>query len=158
MWNEHMLVRTRHYTQRCKQIKICWDIKKHFRNLCTTVILAASSLKFIEFELVLRKRSDVLNSVAWVQERSIPTERPPLIGEINANFCGYRMPSGQRDGSPLPYSRFSRSELLLFLPSRSSIVLTRLWTPFQTHYFSENLVVTGIEPGTSGPAARNSDY
>jgi hypothetical protein len=21
------------------------------------------------------------------------------------------------------------------------------WTPFQTHYFSENLVATGIEPG-----------
>jgi hypothetical protein len=21
------------------------------------------------------------------------------------------------------------------------------WTPFQTHYFSENLVVPGIEPG-----------
>jgi hypothetical protein len=22
-----------------------------------------------------------------------------------------------------------------------------VWTPFQTHYFSENLVVPGIEPG-----------
>jgi hypothetical protein len=28
---------------------------------------------------------------------------------------------------------------------------------FQTHYFSENLVAPGIEPGTSGSAARNSD-
>jgi hypothetical protein len=32
------------------------------------------------------------------------------------------------------------------------------WTPFQTHYFSENLVVPGIEPGTSGSVGRNSDH
>jgi hypothetical protein len=28
-----------------------------------------------------------LNSVAWVRERTIPTERPPLVGEVSANFC-----------------------------------------------------------------------
>jgi hypothetical protein len=27
------------------------------------------------------------------------------------------------------------------------------WTPFQTHYYSENLVMPGIEPGISGSAA-----
>jgi hypothetical protein len=32
------------------------------------------------------------------------------------------------------------------------------WTPFQTHYFSENLVAQGIEPRTSGSVARNSDH
>jgi hypothetical protein len=32
------------------------------------------------------------------------------------------------------------------------------WTPFQTHCYSENLVAPGIEPGTSGSAARNSDH
>jgi hypothetical protein len=32
------------------------------------------------------------------------------------------------------------------------------WTPFQTHYFSENLVAPGIEPGTSGSVARNLDH
>jgi hypothetical protein len=26
--------------------------------------------------------------VAWVRERTIPTERPPLVGEVRANFCG----------------------------------------------------------------------
>jgi hypothetical protein len=31
----------------------------------------------------LRKK----NSVAWIRERTIPTERPPLVGEANANFC-----------------------------------------------------------------------
>jgi hypothetical protein len=29
-----------------------------------------------------------LNSVACVCERTIPTERPPLVGEVSANFCG----------------------------------------------------------------------
>jgi hypothetical protein len=32
------------------------------------------------------------------------------------------------------------------------------WTPFQTHYFSKNVVAPGIEPGTSGSVARNSDH
>jgi hypothetical protein len=27
-------------------------------------------------------------SVALVRERTIPTERPPLVGEVSANFCG----------------------------------------------------------------------
>jgi hypothetical protein len=27
------------------------------------------------------------------------------------------------------------------------------WSSFQTHYFSENLVAPGIEPGTSGSVA-----
>jgi hypothetical protein len=26
--------------------------------------------------------------VAWVRERTIPTERPPLVGEISVMFCG----------------------------------------------------------------------
>jgi hypothetical protein len=28
------------------------------------------------------------NSVAWDRERTIPTERPPLVGEVTSNFCG----------------------------------------------------------------------
>jgi hypothetical protein len=28
------------------------------------------------------------NSMVWVRERTIPTERPPLVGEVSANFCG----------------------------------------------------------------------
>jgi hypothetical protein len=27
------------------------------------------------------------NSVAWVRERTIPIERPPLVGEVSDNFC-----------------------------------------------------------------------
>jgi hypothetical protein len=28
------------------------------------------------------------NSMVWVRERTTPTERPPLVGEVIANFCG----------------------------------------------------------------------
>jgi hypothetical protein len=28
-----------------------------------------------------------LSSMVWVRERTIPTERPPLVGEVSANFC-----------------------------------------------------------------------
>jgi hypothetical protein len=28
------------------------------------------------------------NSVAWVQELTVPTKRPPLVGEVSANFRG----------------------------------------------------------------------
>jgi hypothetical protein len=70
-----------------------------------------------------------LNSVAWVRERTIPTEWPPLVVEVSANFCGKRMPRGQRDGSLQTYSRLSRPEPLIYLPSTSSVVLTRLSGP-----------------------------
>jgi hypothetical protein len=32
--------------------------------------------------------SSVVYSVPLVRERTIPTERPPLVGEVIANFCG----------------------------------------------------------------------
>jgi hypothetical protein len=37
------------------------------------------------------------NSVARVRDRIMPTERPPLVGEVSANFCGYRVSRGQRE-------------------------------------------------------------
>jgi hypothetical protein len=49
---------------------------------------------------------------------------------------------------------FLDPEPLLFRSSSSSVILTRL---FQTHYFSENMVPPGIEPGISGSVARKSD-
>jgi hypothetical protein len=29
-----------------------------------------------------------INSVAVVRERTVPTERPPLVGQVSANLCG----------------------------------------------------------------------
>jgi hypothetical protein len=44
--------------------------------------------------------------VASVREPTTPTERPPLVGEVGADFCGYKMSRGQRDESLRPYSQF----------------------------------------------------
>jgi hypothetical protein len=41
--------------------------------------------------LKLKSREDAnekKNSMVCVRERTIPTERPPLVGEVIANFCG----------------------------------------------------------------------
>jgi hypothetical protein len=67
--------------------------------------------------------------VAKVSERTIPIERQPLVCEVSANFCGYKVPRAQREGFLRPYARLSRPEPLLFLPSSSSVVLTRLSGP-----------------------------
>jgi hypothetical protein len=37
---------------------------------------------------LLPKFRTKLNSMASVRERTIPTERPPPVGEVSANFCG----------------------------------------------------------------------
>jgi hypothetical protein len=38
------------------------------------------------------KKTDIpktkLNSMVWDREQTIPTERPPIVGEVIANFCG----------------------------------------------------------------------
>jgi hypothetical protein len=39
------------------------------------------------------------NSMASVRELTIPTEQPPLVGEVSSNFCGW-MSRSQRGGSP----------------------------------------------------------
>jgi hypothetical protein len=33
-------------------------------------------------------KDKIINSVALVRKGTIPTERPPLVGEVRANFCG----------------------------------------------------------------------
>jgi hypothetical protein len=47
--------------------------------------------------------------MALVRKRTIPTERPPLVGEVRANFWG-RVSCCQRCGSLRPYSQVSRLE------------------------------------------------
>jgi hypothetical protein len=38
-----------------------------------------------DFDILGGKKN---NSMVWVRERTIPTERPPLVGEVIANVCG----------------------------------------------------------------------
>ena len=35
-----------------------------------------------------KEQVGVKNSVTLVRERTIPTERPPPVGEVSASFCG----------------------------------------------------------------------
>jgi hypothetical protein len=42
--------------------------------------------------------------MALVRERTIPTERPPLVGEVSANFSDRGVSRGQREGSPTAVS------------------------------------------------------
>jgi hypothetical protein len=45
--------------------------------------------------------------VAFVRERTIPTERASIVGEVSVNVCGNRLPHGQCDGSLRSYSRLN---------------------------------------------------
>jgi hypothetical protein len=59
-----------------------------------TDIFLCSSTDLSELEGHLRVVNYYkLNSVAWVHERAMPTERPPLVGEVSANFCGWHVVS-----------------------------------------------------------------
>jgi hypothetical protein len=94
---------------------------------------------------IKKKKKTQLNSIVWVREWTIPTERPPLVGEVTANFCGKRVPRGQRYGTLRPYSRFSRQEPLLFYQVAPQLY-SRGWVhPIPDPLFF--LVVPGIEPG-----------
>jgi hypothetical protein len=49
---------------------------------------AQFGLQYAQF-LSKEYRWDIkLNSMVCVRERTIPTERPPLVSELIANFCG----------------------------------------------------------------------
>jgi hypothetical protein len=84
--------------------------------------------------------------VAWVRERTIPTEQPPLFGEVSANFCEQTVPRGNCDNHTTVFSIFW-PELLPFLPSSSTTPLL--------HRKSGS---AGNRMRTSGSVARNSDH
>jgi hypothetical protein len=87
-----------------------------------------------------------LKSVAWVRERTIPTEWLPFVSEVRTKFAdrGCHVVNATD-----PYGR------ILWFLDRSRYFSIKLllnctheadWTPVQTHYFSDNLVAQGIEP------------
>jgi hypothetical protein len=64
-----------------------------------TVIIQAVCLYTFKQNASVQNR---INSVVLVRKRTIPTERPPLVGEVSANFSRYRVLRDQRNGSPRP--------------------------------------------------------
>jgi hypothetical protein len=63
-----------------------------------------------------------------------------LSAKLVSSLCGQRVLHGQRDGSLRPYSRISRPEPLLLLPSSSSVVLTRLSGPRSRPITQKNMI------------------
>jgi hypothetical protein len=47
--------------------------------------LGTCKFSYEPFIIIIKTK---LNSMVRVRERTIPTERPPLVGEVIANFCG----------------------------------------------------------------------
>jgi hypothetical protein len=64
---------------------------------------SAKGLSLTALVKIENGRSKVIKKLrVLVRQRTIPTERPPLVGEVNANFSGERMSRGQRNQSPRP--------------------------------------------------------
>jgi hypothetical protein len=80
-----------------------------FLILVADILDSALKILFSEFgggyeELYRRcimplKIKKVINSVALVRKRTVPTELPQLVGEISANFSGERVLGGQGNES-----------------------------------------------------------
>jgi hypothetical protein len=73
--------------QNCRLMHDCHEkaTKDPKRQLCQPAALTNGRFK------VLKKKK---NSVARVRDRTIPTERPPLVVEVSAKFCRQRLPCG----------------------------------------------------------------
>jgi hypothetical protein len=88
--------------------------------------------------------TDGANAICW--RNLVPT------------FVDRGVSRGQHGGSSTVVNLSFLDRSRYFLSSSSSFIFTRAeWTPFQTHFYSENLVASGIETGNSGSAARKSD-
>jgi hypothetical protein len=49
------------------------------------------NLKMVDpISIIYNNNNNYSYSVALVREQTIPTERPPLVGEVNANLCGQK--------------------------------------------------------------------
>jgi hypothetical protein len=76
-----------------------------------------------------------------------PESASQLHRSSDSRLSAKLVPTSEDRGCLRPHSQISRPEPLLFLPSSSSVVLHETeWTPFPTHYFSENSVAPGNEP------------
>jgi hypothetical protein len=123
------------------------------------VINAFAFFKFTYLNTnILHCSKNKLNPMVWVRERTIPTERPPLIGEVIANFFADR---GCHVVSVTdPYGRIPdfSTRAATFLSSSSSVVLTRLSGPRSRPTTFLFLLMPGIEPGPPDLCARRINF
>jgi len=99
-----------HHTYRCDEHKCSKHVEAWNKTYCETILCIKlvkywdkytemhgqqNVKKWVSFfcfskeiHRVLYIELTKLNSVALVRTRTIPTERPPPVGEVSANFCG----------------------------------------------------------------------
>jgi hypothetical protein len=51
-------------------------------------VFSKTTILFYDVRMLIIHKTKKLNSMALVRERTVPTERPPPVGEVSANFCG----------------------------------------------------------------------
>jgi hypothetical protein len=103
-------------------------------------------------------RTPLTNSVAWVRERTIPTEWPPLVGEVSVNFLPIEVPSGQRDWSLRPYSHFLDRSWYFFFQVAPHLYSQGWMDPVPDPLLLRKSGSAENRTRTSGSVARSSDY
>jgi hypothetical protein len=73
----------------CSSLNVRDQVWHPYRTKGKIIVLYILIFKFFDSRREDRRgklNSTQPNSVAWVRERTIPTERPPLVDEVSANF------------------------------------------------------------------------
>jgi hypothetical protein len=109
--------------------KGCMSLLSYASNI-TYVVHAYKEKKIRPNSFTIQPMLKKLSSMAWVRERTIPNERPPLVGEVNANFV-------RIDGVVWSARRIPTAVFSVFHEAEGA--------QLQTHYLSETLVTPGIE-------------
>jgi hypothetical protein len=68
-----------------EQIAVRWISNECLHTVFTQTVVREPQRDQAEGGLLPKTK---LNSVALVRKWTIPTERPPHVGEVSANFCG----------------------------------------------------------------------
>jgi hypothetical protein len=107
----------------------CWDpnlappelesrklpLRQLFRSIFHVLLRRISKRKICKITVLWHpsasNREDIKTPWLLVRKRTIPTERPPLVSEVSANFSGQRVSRGQRNG-------FSRPLISVFVSGR----------------------------------------
>jgi hypothetical protein len=93
--------------------------------------------------------------MALVRKQTILTERLPLVGEVSANFCGWRVSLGQCSRSPQLYSQFLNWNRYYFFQVPSQLY-SRGWVDPVPDPLLLRSGSSGTRMRTSGSVARNS--
>jgi hypothetical protein len=89
--NYHLFKNAHSWTHSAVWISVGISALSHFFPLILAYNLKSAHQRLISLLLYTTVKLDTkkkLNSVAVVRKRTIPTERPQLVGEVRANLCG----------------------------------------------------------------------